>query len=52
MRRGVSADNFYKSLATLEKAFDADREENEDEALRQLADLDIDPVYLDDARLD
>ena len=52
LRRGTSADDFYQSLETLEKAFDADREENEDEALRQLADLDIDPVYLDDARLD
>jgi hypothetical protein len=48
----VSSEDFYQQLDSLEKAFDADREENEDEAYRQMADLDVDPVYLDDARLD
>jgi hypothetical protein len=48
----VSSEDFYQQLTTLEKVFDADREENEDEALHQMADLNVDPVYLDDTRLD
>ncbi|KAG1743082.1 hypothetical protein EDB19DRAFT_1907228 [Suillus lakei] len=54
LRRGPSAERFYKDLKKLEAAYDQDaarleqdRAENEIEALDWLADIDLDPVYYD-----